>query len=131
MNITTLNTTTLDGNVIIKKGGGTPTPPSGGSDWRYFDISNAALSDKSALYEVGALVVKLSKEGNTVVGPASMGAVISFDICVAFGLDMSQKTNAGGEMLTYKEIYATDGLDSFFPQLGIVEITEAEFYNLD
>lgn len=31
MNITTLNTTTLDGNVIIKKGGGgTPTPPSGG-----------------------------------------------------------------------------------------------------
>lgn len=31
MNITTLNTTTLDGNVIIKKGGSTtPTPPSGG-----------------------------------------------------------------------------------------------------
>ena len=136
-NITTLNMTTLDGGVIIKKETA-PAPPSGGggesggSDWHYFDISNAAaLSDKSALYEFGALVVKLSMEGNTLVGAASMGTVSSLDNCVAFGLDMSQKSNMGGEMLTYKEMYAMAGLDSFFSQIGIVEITKEEFYTLD
>lgn len=44
MNVTTLNMTTLDGNVIIKKGGGTPTPPSGGeSNYTYYryDWDNA------------------------------------------------------------------------------------------
>ena len=43
MNVTTLNTTTLDGNVIIKKGGGTtPTPPSGGdSGWEYYKVDSS------------------------------------------------------------------------------------------
>ncbi len=46
--------TTLDGNVIIKKGGGTPTPPSGGdtskavNDVTYYDYDGTVLRSYSA-----------------------------------------------------------------------------------
>lgn len=45
MGITTLNTIGMDG-VIIKKGGGSPTPPSGGDKTLYFDVSNVDPNER-------------------------------------------------------------------------------------
>lgn len=64
MNVTTLNTTTLDGGGVIKKGGGgTPTPPSGGGNlspdaivyepngW-YWKLTDELLADRELVFQI-------------------------------------------------------------------------------
>ena len=133
MNTTTLNMTTLDGgNVIIKKGGGgTPTPPSGESTWRYFDCKQAPTDIRVDLVvELQSMIVKLeSLSDNSIMSSAMMEYIEDSSAIVAFGADMSIVVKVTDELITLGQHYemATDILT----QSGIVEITKEQFYSLD
>lgn len=131
MNTTTLNMITLDGNVIIKKGGGgTPTPPSGGesggSSWRYFDVSG--VSNISQI-EVLCMIMNV---GDAII-PHSGLLTLAFSTFY----DIKDKIKSIGVCpFTIVSASGTQVLDDnmitmFGQQFNLHEITEEEFYSLD
>ena len=143
MNITTLNTIGLDG-VIIKK---TNTPSgggeneSGGSSWRYFDISaiDTSIQDAKDFVQntlLGLWTICILKEGG-IYFPCTSAAALMYmqesDYKVyRVGFDGAQKLLhlITEEVFSCEEIYNT----MIAPQLanwGGVEITKEEFYDLN
>ena len=138
MNTTTLNMTTLDGGVIIiKKGGG----ESGGSSWRYFDISaiDTSIQDAKdfvqntllAIWHIGVI-----KEGGQYIPCTSSLAQMYFTESnykiYRVGFDGAQKTTSfiTEGVVSCEELYNT----MIAPQLanwGGVEITKEQFYDLN
>lgn len=146
MNVTTLNTTTLDGGVIIKKGGGgTPTPPSGGesggSNWEltYYKIVDANEQMMQGLFLYGGtnIVNCAIKSSNEVI--ANAGAFVAFtaindgrsnEILAIVSAKLPILVDGEYKPTSLKEFFVGTGLwDAISPML--LEITEAEYYNLE
>ena len=138
MNNTTLNMTTLDGGVIIKKGTA-PAPPSGGdggntSNWRYFN-----RTQKEPANEVGMqLAVFTLRKGAEGIMPMSYAVSVFGNefykeaTCLAIDLNMpfimpNAPFSTVGEFMTMNGM----DLDTIVASYNYTEITEAEFYNLD
>lgn len=130
MNTTTLNMTTLDGGVIIKKGNA-PAPPSeeSASTMEYWDCS--AQSEIIGEVSLFFLQMKYSMQG--------AGYVASFvdykdkrltTPPTAISLDRSMLVNLEGTLQSVGEWLAAFGIDDF-TQFGWVQITKEQFYSLD
>ena len=142
MNTTTLNMTTLDGGVIIKKGTA-PAPPSGesgGSSWRYFDTTKATVTQDSL--PIIKMLFPLFKENlNDNLKSILCGAPPLADweekIVLAVATDFNLKIynlafTSLEELKTIEEVInGMGGVEGLEQALGFTEITEAEFYNLD
>lgn len=143
MNVTTLNTTTLDGgNVIIKKGGGgTPTPPSGGSNVEYLDLSG--VEDPLLTLIIGfAPLCKINNDGTMAVGApfyglrfftGELGTRVTH--VKAVGIDLSQRFDIkmGTEAMNISLIdYLTMmGVATQADLDAIPRLTKEQFYSLD
>lgn len=98
-------------------GGGTA------SSWRYFDVSN--ISEKSM---VSAFYPVLAKN---YMGIVFSQMVEDWQGVSAVGVDGGAKININGNVLTWTESMALEGLTpEAMAQFGIAEITEEEFYTL-
>lgn len=130
--------TTLDGNVIIKKGGGgTPTPPSGGeSNIEYLDVSGMNTDNKSVLI-MYALQLKLTGEdvvlGTQIISngvyartpmPSHVTA-LSIDVTMPMTKYMSNGQSDKQELTTLEEAGITIVTDN------LPRLTKEQFYSLD
>ncbi len=142
MNVTTLNMTTLDGNVIIKKGeGGTPTPPSGGgsSSWRYFDTTKATVTEGNlaVIAKLFSLFKNKYEDNTTTILYELPTLELWENIVVAMATDFNQKISFPsltgiGVLKTIEEVFNDmGGVESFKEAFNLTEITKEEFYNLD
>lgn len=143
MNTTTLNMTTLDGGVIIKRETA-PAPPSGGeesaSTMEYLDVREAGLALRVNLITL-AESVKCKSGDMKIVGLNSeatrqLGGIPDPEIgdYLAVGIDFSRKTKMFNgdlafdgtimEMLTMMGIPQTD-IDA------LPHLTKEQFYSLD
>lgn len=140
MNTTTLNMTTLDGGVIIKKGI-SPAPPSGGesggSNMEYLDVSGGDFAEQPALKSglmLASSAIRIKGEGYLNILPSAYIMIHQEDISIAdikaFKIDMNEmylETNA--EPKTIKEelekSYGKEYLAS------IPRLTKEQFYSLD
>lgn len=145
MNTTTLNMTTLDGGVIIKKGTA-PAPPSGesASTIEYLDVSGLDSGSKNQLMMV-SLIARTSQfemmgqvQKSQVIPLSSMLLYISFEPTAydaysnavnAIGVDFTMQTKSqsttGTVLDEVKKMPVYEELDS------IPRITKEEFYNLE
>ena len=146
MNTTTLNMTTLDGGVIIKKGTA-PAPPSGGesaSTIEYLDMSGLDSGSKNQLMMV-SLIARTSQfemmgqvQKSQVIPLSSMLLYISFEptaydaysnavnaIGVDFTMQIKSQSTTGTVLDEVKKMPVYEQLDS------IPRLTKEEFYNLD
>ena len=131
MNITTLNTIGLDG-VIIKKGGTTPTPPSGGSgesgsNVEYWDITAAP----EVVYEIAqfATLLKYTRSGTMYIG-SIYGLSRSNITPIGVAIDTSLEHLNNATIETVGEVFKVLGFPSF-DTIGWVRLTKEEFYSLD
>lgn len=132
MNTTTLNMTTLNGGVIIKKGTA-PAPPSGGSDWHYFDVSALDLTDAVIGAQVNPLLMMVRFElmGKVTCGSAGYYAFANAFAggntkILAFGLDFTQLTIQDGISISFKELIDEVKNNG----VSLTEITKEQFYSL-
>lgn len=106
-------------DVKVQGGGGSA------SSWRYFDISKLDNSMKPMVFP---FIVKVPADNRVV--PASL--IVDWTNTTAFGVDDSPKlytTKTG--LSSWSQIMAGEGLTpEVMAQVGIVEITEEEFYTL-
>lgn len=104
---------------------------SGGSSWRYFDCKQVPIESRvDFLVELQSMIVKAqSLSYNNIMSSALISHIEDPSAIVAFGADMSIEINMSGEFISLGKYYemATDIL----AQAGVVEITEAEFYDLN
>lgn len=141
MNITTLNTTTLDGGVIIKKGTA-PAPPSGGesggSNLEYLDVSGVDGYMKNALlyYSVLAKIQGDSVAYGVQIQPSGFllaaSGMTSLVTAVAIDLVIPITKYASEESGVEKQELTTLDADSGFMEMldAIPRITKEEFYSL-
>ena len=136
MNTTTLNMTTLDGGVIIKKGTA-PAPPSG-PNWRYFDVRGINGSYGSAEREIKknlCMLAQFANESGAVIVPEFFLGNDSITIeAIAYAWDMEIVIPAIPDALNIKTLgdyveYMASSFDIDWSR--IPEITEEQFYNLD
>lgn len=137
MNATTLNMTTLDGGVIIKKGTA-PAPPSGGEsgggDWHYFDVSGLDLNAKlqslqtAMTYKVRGENIESMTRATGVVMSVGFGYVIPIktEEIKAVGMDYSTEVRIGEQSMTIGQSITSAPWYGQAP-----EITKEEFYTLD
>lgn len=116
---TGLGKVTINANV---QGGG-----SGGSAWRYFDVSNIG-SDAMlfSLIDAHAMLVKSGQEGNMgISSPILITFIQDLSQVKAFGVDMNAKMVDGsiGQVKTISELWNELGL-------SFTEISESEFYTI-
>ena len=143
MNTTTLNMTTLDGNVIIKKGGGgTPTPPSGGEngDWEYYDC-NIEEFQNLPLYLYPAALIKTARVTDGVLSLIRIGcytfsyASADEDKYIAIAIDYSQPcidVNGERTLREYIALYPNGQLAQLItPLQSLPRLTKEQFYLLD
>lgn len=145
MNTTTLNMTTLDGGVIIKKGTA-PAPPSGGGDapsggWEltYYKIVEANEQMVGGLFLYGGphIVNCAIKDAYDVT--ANLGVIVGYEKIndgksneIVAIVSAKLPIKVGGEYKPYslKEFFTEAGMwDAISPML--LEITETEYYNLE
>lgn len=130
MNTTTLNMTTLDGGVIIKKGTA-PAPPSGGSNVEYLDVSGLEIRIKGPLWQLAYM-----RKGYS--------AINGFDIITTSWPQASESDVKKAVMLSFSDIVmATKEIGFTIPQycaqLGVTQeqldaiprITKEQFYSLE
>lgn len=107
------------------------TSGGGESSWRYFDCKQTPIeSREEVLVELQAMLVKMeSLSLSSIMSAAMMKYSDDSSEIVAFGVDMSIEIYMSGEFISLGKYYemATD----MFAQAGVVEITEAEFYDLN
>jgi hypothetical protein len=110
-----------------KAGGNAGGGNSGGSasSWRYFDISKLDNSMKPMIIP---FIVKVAGE-NKIISPS---LISDWTAVTAFGVDDSPKLYFPSlGIMSWSEVMAGEGVTpEFMAQVGIVEITESEFYNL-
>lgn len=149
MNTTTLNMTTLDGGVIIKKGTA-PAPPSGGSNVEYLDVSGIDVPSEIPMLLGGLAKFTQTKYNSEEL--AYMGIADSYTMMKYSGYDGVMKITAlaiqtGILDLPIKVTYlstgeVTDegvtkdvldaGLGGLVTQvLNCPRITKEQFYSLD
>lgn len=135
MNTTTLNMTTLDGGVIIKKGTA-PAPPSGGeSTIEYLDISG--VEDKYIVFEWATSARLVIPQYATIVAPVGRMVEtiknVGYDYVKAIGVDTSSMVamRQGEDALsvTMAEYISMSGNSELFD--SIPRITREQFYSLD
>lgn len=148
MNTTTLNMTTLDGGVIIKKGTA-PAPPSGGesggSTIEYLDVSGLGETNNSLRngLVMFADIVKSKNEEGTFVGACLSGIQTIFGFttnnattCVAVAVELSRhikaKMNDGKELdMSIPDLLIMMGVTTAEQLDSIPRITKEQFYSLD
>lgn len=141
MNTTTLNMTTLDGNVIIKKGeggGSTPTPPSGGErEVSYYSIPNDADVVIKRLVIGYATYIKGTPSTGTkcieMAGAFVMRSDNVHDYAEAVTIEWdAPHTNISETFLTCREHFEqlVGGTIEEFSQFAS-PITKEQFYSLD
>lgn len=154
MNTTTLNMTTLDGGVIIKKGTA-PAPPSGGesggSNLEYLDVTNVTAMDgrlKDLLFQMGYMLkasqtIKIGgttiKQGISPSGSymAMAGSIGMSNVeyptfrnnIIALSINFSDTINMQGQVMTISEMFAMYGVQANID--AIPRITKEQFYSLD
>lgn len=141
MNTTTLNMTTLDGGVIIKKGGGTsPKPPSWGNSYRYFDTTKATVTEGSPpIINFIFSVFKINNEGLYTAITCNAPPLEEWEAkhVVATATDFNLKVynpvfaNLEGIMTIEEIVNSLGGVEAMEQALGFTEITEEQFYSLD
>lgn len=131
MNTTTLNMTTLDGGIIIKRGeGGGSTPPSGGSSWRYFDLKALRANAKYVLDPFFLVKGKVGSGSPTIISPTQLFISESNAEIYAAATDES----VDWVIDSGDKISASVLLAQILPQIqsmGAVEITKEQFYDLN
>ena len=145
MNTTTLNMTTLDGGVIIKKGTA-PAPPSGGGEsggglyMKYYDVDAIAssvgvekqqlLNDLSEQLYFIFMLVRLYNPDIEMGGvmPFYIYTAGSFNLIKGVGILYGYELSEGGMQFVITPEFIASKLGTPLDQF---EITEAEFYNLD
>ena len=139
MNTTTLNTTTLDGGVKIKKGGGGgSTPPSG--DWVYYDCSSST-EDMSLYAAYLSARVKKADVRDGVISKVQIGCVIfafassDYDKYIAIAVDFSQPCIDANGTRTLREQIALYPNSKLAQIVGMLQsfprLTKEQFYTLD
>lgn len=115
-----LNSVKVKTNVATSGEGG------GGSasSWRYFDIKGF-IDDKSQLKVISPFLVKTNERINAAVNCKDWSSVI------AIGVDAKSKFAHNGGVYTWEESMIADGFMEMLPTMGVIEITEEEFYNLN
>ena len=106
-------------SVKVKGGGGSA------SSWRYFDISKLDTRQRPMVFP---FIVKLPVQN--LIEPATID--VNWADVTAFGVDDSPKLYfAATGLVSWSEMMAAEGLTpEVMAQVGIVEITEEEFYTL-
>lgn len=127
MNTTTLNMTTLDGGVIIKKGTA-PTPPSGGeSAMEYWDIS----ANNGVLSEMALFFLLVKDESEYGINILSVHYLTTLNINpIAIALDRSIEIALEGNKMSVGAALDGSGLADF-TQFGWVRLTKEQFYSLE
>ena len=134
MNTTTLNMTTLDGGVIIKKGTA-PAPPSGGgsgesggSKYVYYDLRNASPDAKGMFLSYCALMVRFDGADMYTIPPLGIGGEGLDDTFIKKTLaamtDLDLEIDFGEGLMKVRDVMSIGGLT--FP-----EITKDQFYTLE
>jgi len=98
------------------------------SSWRYFDVSRLDNSMKPITMP---FIVKAVRESDKII--VSPTGIPDWTIVTAFGVDDSPKLSFPNTGITsWSETMAAEGLTpEVMAQIGIVEITEEQFYNLN
>lgn len=99
------------------------------SSWRYFDISKLDSSMKPMVFPFIVKIVR-DEDYTQILPPASIS---DWTTVTAFGVDDGAKiiSNPGFGLNPWSKIMALEGLTpEVMAQVGIVEITEEEFYTL-
>lgn len=148
MNVKTLNTTSLDGDVvIIKKGSassGGSTPPSGGSTIEYLDVSEYWGIQNSLRDALATLadILKVKDNGETFVGTgtagmqALLGSSITATDCIAVAIDLTRHMrgkDADGQLVfdfSIADFLITNIPDAQEQLDSIPRLTKEQFYTL-
>lgn len=139
MNNTTLNMTTLDGGVIIKRETA-PAPPSGGSNVEYLDIREAGGVLRGFLGGLADSINYASGDKKYVgLNSEALRALLGVDLaatdCLAVSIDFSRKTKIiEGDIAfdgTLMDVLLTMNIITQSDLDSIPRITEEEFYSLD
>lgn len=124
----------------ITAGGG--SGESGGSSWRYWDISNAPAELKTnfilELTKYGvSLMRSVSPNGDVIIVPTGMilewgGEKADLSAVTQIAWDESLTyTLYESRLLTLGEMLAAAGITEALTQIGAVEITKEQFYSLE
>lgn len=121
-----LNSVKVKTNVAQSGEGGGGSTGGGGSasSWRYFD-TKGFIDDKSQLKVISPFLVKTNERINAAVNCKDWSSVI------AIGVDAKSKFAYNGDVYTWEETMIADGFMEMLPTMGVIEITEEEFYNLN
>lgn len=131
MNNITLNMTTLDGGVIIKRGTA-PAPPSGGgggSDWHYFDVSNYNTQAQMTIMQYASVIKCFAEDlGGMSIIPLGINLLLpdTLNGTTAIAIDYSIEVITMGTKTTIGQTLPTAPWFEKFP-----EITKEQFYSLD
>ena len=135
MNTTTLNMTTLDGGVIIKRGTA-PAPPSG--DWEYYDCSSS--TENVSLYAAYlSAIVKKAEVRDGVISEVKIGCMLfayassDYDKYIAIAVDFSQPCIDANGTRTLREQIALYPNSELAQIVGMLQsfprITKEQFYD--
>jgi hypothetical protein len=145
MNTTTLNMTTLDGGVIIKKGTA-PAPPSGGEKWVYTQLNTPTLASNLNHSPAMSFLFSLVKIHSTNSGDLMVSGLTDFPAweTIAIATNLSVKVSAtapfGEGIMSVEDILHNmasmggvegSAADVIASLIDGVTITKEEFYNLD
>lgn len=124
--------TTLDGGVIIKRGTA-PAPPSGGSEYEYFALTDGWNKDLGvATLSYASLVKAPTSQAGMVIAPTGLVKALNNNnavVPVAVAIDMSLMIRAAGQQMIIKDSILTSGTTE--ESLAKYRITKEQFYSLD
>ena len=121
---------------ITAGGGGTPDTPSG-SSWRFFDTSQAKVTDTLMWLDIVAYIFpyfKISGRNGLIIGGFTSFGTNTDIKAVAVNL-ISKRLHpnyTGGKLMTVEDMIATmGGFEELCLQWGFTEITKEQFYDLN
>lgn len=110
----------------------------GGSNWRYFDFSNMTTTgvESYATKSLLAMIGKFDLDGAKLIAtPTTLIIEAGREFmanCVAGGIETSAKCNPEGDLIDWNSYLEAVGLnDSRLADMGIIEITKEQFYDLN
>ncbi len=137
MSITTLNMTTLDGGVIIKKGTA-PAPPSGEESWRYFRCTAPSAYNTYFIGVYSIVRVENPQLPHAIFLDSGLFWVMAqqddtaFDSATAMAINMGMRVTdmTTIELSTVGELYG-EVINKMMTAGELTEITKEQFYSLD